>query len=297
MEAKASPVRADNPENYIMGNSLIPKGGNDRIYTPDYLADQIVRHFEPSGRILEPARGGGAFFRAIKAYTGREPDWCEVDPAVLPPGEAPRDFLWLDLHNRYDWIITNPPYSILLAFLKKALELSDNVLFLCGATVPGWTSKARAVYGAGFGLREIYRVPTPDEWLKKNGGPGKFGYGLAAIHWQRDWKSQMCLIGGGEGWQAGLHVRPPLPQGDPAEIARAEFTGRFLDIASLQEGMAWDEIPKEKKLAYLEGSDAAWESVSSVGVEDSISLVPVLVQFWDATRQRPSAKPLEPEPW
>ena len=32
-----------------MGRSLIPKGGNDRVMTPDPLAQYIVDHFKPDG--------------------------------------------------------------------------------------------------------------------------------------------------------------------------------------------------------------------------------------------------------
>lgn len=37
-----------------MGRRLAGKGGNDRINTPIYLCEQIVRHFKPMGKILEP---------------------------------------------------------------------------------------------------------------------------------------------------------------------------------------------------------------------------------------------------
>lgn len=76
---------------------LLPKGGNDRVYTPDALARDIVLHFSPSGRILEPCCGGGAFLRAMPGC-----DWCEIDKGM--------DFFACT--GRYDWIVTNPPYSL-----------------------------------------------------------------------------------------------------------------------------------------------------------------------------------------
>ena len=30
--------------------------------TPDYLAKEIIEHFNPSGKILDPSRGEGAFY-------------------------------------------------------------------------------------------------------------------------------------------------------------------------------------------------------------------------------------------
>lgn len=46
---------------------LIPKGGDDKIYTPDSLAKKIVTHYNPFGKkCLEPCKGGGAFLRAFQ---------------------------------------------------------------------------------------------------------------------------------------------------------------------------------------------------------------------------------------
>ena len=37
----------------------------DVVYTPDWLADLVVRHFAPTGRVLDPCRGDGAFYRLL----------------------------------------------------------------------------------------------------------------------------------------------------------------------------------------------------------------------------------------
>jgi len=165
-----------------MGRSLVPKGGDDRVYTPDELALKIVRHFTPTGKILEPCRGGGAFVRAVKKVTGKEPDWCEIDTEVLN-GEPARDFLTHDFQSQtYNWIVSNPPYSQILDFMDRAMDLADNVVFLVQATVPQFTAKQRLMAKRGFELRETYRVATPPEWRAKGLA---FGTGLAAVHWQR----------------------------------------------------------------------------------------------------------------
>ena len=78
---------------------LIPsKKRGDRVFTPDWAAEDIVRHFCPTGHILEPFKGDGVFLR----YLPSKVDWCEI--------EEGRDFFaWKDA---VDWIISNPPYSI-----------------------------------------------------------------------------------------------------------------------------------------------------------------------------------------
>ena len=34
----------------------------DIVMTPEYLAKDIITHFDPTGMILDPSRGAGAFY-------------------------------------------------------------------------------------------------------------------------------------------------------------------------------------------------------------------------------------------
>lgn len=155
---------------------LAPKGGNDRIYTPPELALAIVRHFSPSGRALEPCRGKGAFTDALDKIDGLFWTWMEIDDGT--------DFLtskFLIPGEKFDWIITNPPWSKFRPFLNRAMEFSDNVVFLC--LVNAWFMKARwrDVQQAGFGMKEILMVDTPaPPWPQA-------GFQLGAGHIQRGW--------------------------------------------------------------------------------------------------------------
>lgn len=92
---------------------LCKQGGTDVVFTPDELANAIVQKFEPSGRLLEPCRGQGAFCRAFENNGITNYDTCEITEGV--------DFF---NHNQpCDWIITNPPFSKVSAFLQKAYTL------------------------------------------------------------------------------------------------------------------------------------------------------------------------------
>lgn len=144
-----------------MGRALVPCNGNDKVFTPDALAVAIANHFQPSGRILEPCYGGGAFVRAIPGC-----DWCELDKG--------RDFM--DCNGRYDWVITNPPWSKLRAFLNKSMEVSDNVVFLCLINAFFMRARMADMDRAGFGFVEITSVPTPPKpWPQT-------GFQLGAVH-------------------------------------------------------------------------------------------------------------------
>ena len=155
---------------------LAPKGGNDRIYTPDETASLIVNHFRPCGRILEPCSGGKAFVRALNG----ECEECEIDEGT--------DFMeWTD---PVDWIITNPPWSKFRNFLRHSMEVSDNVVFLC--LINAWFMRARQrdMQEMGFGLVEILHVPVPPPpWPEA-------GFSLGA-GWIR------------RGWTGGVHFSQP----------------------------------------------------------------------------------------
>jgi len=58
--------------------ALIPKGGNDCIYTPEYLAKDIIdyfsKYFSKDDSFLEPAKGNGSFYN----YLPKNKDYCEI---------------------------------------------------------------------------------------------------------------------------------------------------------------------------------------------------------------------------
>lgn len=156
--------------NPLKKRSLIPKGGNDCIMTPRELARKIVAHFRPSGCILEPCMGEGAFKDNLEDYAFEgKVDWCELSKG--------RDFLLTDFgEKRYTYIVTNPPFSKLRAFLKRSMELANNIIFLCPVNhILGLKARKRDIKEAGFFVREVCRVEKPFEWPSS-------GFEYAAIY-------------------------------------------------------------------------------------------------------------------
>jgi hypothetical protein len=123
---------------------------HDLAVTPEPLARAVVDYFAPRGRLLDPARGSGPFFRALQRHSN-DVGWCEIAAGV--------DFF--KCQETADWIITNPPWSKLRPFLLQAMRLAPNVVFL--VTMPHVTTRARLrdMDKAGFGLVEFLRVPQP----------------------------------------------------------------------------------------------------------------------------------------
>lgn len=137
---------------------------NDCVQTPYILAEAIINHFKPNGKILEPCKGQGNFLRALPKGT----DWCELLEG--------RDFF--DYKGKVDWIITNPPYSKMRKFMQKAMEVSDNVVFLTTINHLWLKARIRDINQAGFGIKEIVLCNTPTSFPQS-------GFQIGCFHLQR----------------------------------------------------------------------------------------------------------------
>lgn len=94
----------------------IPVNPSDIVYTPDYIAENIVETLQPQGLCLDPCKGEGAFYKYLPIGS----EYCEIKEG--------KDFF--DYNKKIDWIVGNPPYSIFETFLRKSFEISDNVSYL-----------------------------------------------------------------------------------------------------------------------------------------------------------------------
>ncbi len=138
---------------------------NDKVMTPPPLARAIVDVLQPSGLLLEPCAGDGAFVEALRPFGDVE--WCEI--------EKGRDFFSWTRH--VDWIITNPPWSQFRRFLEHAMTVADNICFL--APMPHWwtTCRYRLMKQAGFFHHQWLFV----EWPPVAGWRAE-GFQLCATH-------------------------------------------------------------------------------------------------------------------
>ena len=130
---------------------LNPKGGNDVVMTPEPLAKWIVEYFQPSGKLLEPCCGDGAFLKHMKGA-----DWCELSKG--------KDFF--DYDKTADWVITNPPFSKIRKFLQHLYKLEvKNIVFLCPTNhIMGVKARLNDMFEAGYVIKEIIFIDTPKEF-------------------------------------------------------------------------------------------------------------------------------------
>jgi hypothetical protein len=144
---------------------------DDVVYTPSNLAKVVVRHFNPAPVVLEPCRGSGSFYR----FFPKGSPWTEIAEG--------RDFFGFT--EKVNWIITNPPWSMIRAFLVHSMEVADNIVFLMTVNHIGTQSRIEAVRDHHFGIKEICCVDHPNKFYHR--WP-RTGFQLAAIHFQRHWR-------------------------------------------------------------------------------------------------------------
>ena len=141
----------------------------DVVFTPDWVAKDMVEWFKPSGTILEPSSGDGVFLEYLPAGT----EWCEINKG--------RDFFKWD--KRVDWIVGNPPYGIFADWLRYSFNISNNIVYLIPINKP---------YNSGKLLQQINKWGSIKHIrYYANGAALGFpiGFAIGAIHFS---KSATC---------------------------------------------------------------------------------------------------------
>lgn len=144
---------------------------SDIHFTSGELAQAIVRHFNPTGRCLEPFRGAGAFLDHLPAGT----DWCELAEG--------RDFFQYE--QKVDWIITNPPFSNMTRVFEHAFRISEHCVFLIPIAKYFSSAPRLDLVRAYGGLAEILHV-----------GSGRsvgfdIGFPFGALHFARGYRGSI----------------------------------------------------------------------------------------------------------
>ena len=155
-----------------------PQPPNDLVMTPEPMAKRVIEIFNPlisdGALILDPCVGEGVFYNNYP--TRCKKDWCEITKEV--------DFF--DYEGHANWIITNPPYSILDDFLRKSYECADNIVFLLPLSkMFSSLGRIRGILGYG-NIHSIHIVGAG-----KCGFP--FGFPACAFHIKRGYQGKTLI--------------------------------------------------------------------------------------------------------
>lgn len=150
----------------------IPLDPGDVVYTPDWVASDMVEFFKPSGRILDPCKGDGVFLKYLPPHT----EWCEIQEG--------RDFFkWVE---PVDWVFGNPPYAAFGNFMNHTMQIAENICYLM-PFYSIWNSllRIKAVNDWG-GIVHTRVYGYGSQLFKQN-----FSYPTGAIHFQRGYRGPM----------------------------------------------------------------------------------------------------------
>lgn len=154
-------------------NNLGQRKKSDFYETPYSITQQFLDREKLSGSILEPASGLGAIAKILRKNN------YEITEKDLSLGD---DFL--KENDKFDTIITNPPFSLAFEFIQKAKEVSNYFAFLLPLSYLHGKKRFDYIYSDhNFPLSRIYvftRYPMLGEILRED---GKYNTGMMVYAW------------------------------------------------------------------------------------------------------------------
>lgn len=161
-------------KNFSCNNVLGKRKKSDFYETPYSITRQLLEKIRLYGKVLEPACGSGAIVKELNNY---KKDKIKIISYDINTG---KDFL--KETKRYDFVITNPPYSLSDKFIDKALELANDIYFLLPLNYLHGKNRYDKYYRNGL-LSELFiftRYPMLGEPLRDD---GKYHTGMMVYAW------------------------------------------------------------------------------------------------------------------
>ena len=164
-------------KNFSANNATGKRKKSDFYETPYTLTRKFldVEDFDKSLSVCEPACGGGAISKVLKEY------W--EDDSLVTAYDKETNFLW-DFDD-YNYIITNPPFSLAFEFIRKAKQLAKSkfALLLPLSYLHGKKRFDEIYSDKTYGLEKVYvftRYPMLGESLRED---GKYNTGMMVYAW------------------------------------------------------------------------------------------------------------------
>ena len=143
----------------------------DVVYTPSWVARDMVEFFNPVGSILEPCAGDGVFLKFLNNSS-----WCEI-------AKGKDFFAW---NTPVDWIVGNPPFKQFDKFLLHSYRVAQNIVYLIPADKPfSSLPRARMISDNGDIVHMRYYVDGPQMDMPEVHRP------MAAFYFRRGYRGAM----------------------------------------------------------------------------------------------------------
>ena len=163
-------------KNFSANNTSDRRKQTDFYETPYSLTRKFldVEKFDKSLSVCEPACGKGAITKVLNEY------W---DNNLVTAYDQEVNFLWET--GQYDYIVTNPPFTIALEFINKAKRVARNKFaFLLPLSYLHGKERYDELYtDREYGLKKVYvftRYPMLGDELRED---GKYRTGMMVYAW------------------------------------------------------------------------------------------------------------------
>ena len=163
-------------KNFSANNAKGQRKKSDFYETPYSLTHRLFdnEYFDKELTVCEPACGAGAMTRVFKEY------WREDKITAY---DIEKDFLTET--KQYDYVITNPPFSLAYEFVQKAKEVAKKkfALLLPLSYLHGKKRFDNIYSDREYGLKKVYvftRYPMLGEELRED---GRYKTGMVVYAW------------------------------------------------------------------------------------------------------------------
>ena len=174
-------------KNFSANNASGKRKKSDFYETPYTLTRKFldVEEFNKELSVCEPACGAGAISGVLKEY------W--EDDELVTAYDRETNFLWE--MGEYEYVITNPPFSIAFEFIQRAKLVAKNkfALLLPLSYLHGKKRYDEIYSDRNYGLKKVYvftRYPMLGDKLRED---GKYNTGMmvyARCVWENGYSGQ-----------------------------------------------------------------------------------------------------------
>lgn len=171
---------------------------NDYYQTPYSMTKQLLEVENFEGKILEPSCGAGAIVKVLRDHK-KSVDYCDLNNDFSLTGifKNFKDFINDDF-DRYDNIITNPPFSLAKEFILKAKQIANNkIAMLLPLNYLHGVSRYNEIYkDTTFPLKAVYvfcRYGLLEDTIRED-GTYKAGMMVYAWYiWDKSYKGEPVI--------------------------------------------------------------------------------------------------------
>lgn len=225
-------------KNYVSRRPIDKRPESDFYETPPSLVWELMKlnHFDYEKKVLEPACGNNAIVNELKKYWKNQ----VIGLDILNGG-----YDFLKKHDKVDYIITNPPFSLFDKFVMKAKEVTKEKFCFIGK-VNFFGAYQRQKNNIWKNLKYVYIFNRQVDYRSLIRKDGLFNVGNLITGWFI-WDLS---------WEASFWMTSVIDVQKYAKLGQI----KFVDIEKLNENNIGNKVIYKNKFIEKTGIIAGWDN-------------------------------------